>query len=57
MGGGLLVTDQDVLDPILLEQGVVDVQDRAPGVAEDELDALVDQRLDDDLGPTQFQFR
>ena len=56
MGGGLLVTDQDVLDLVLLEQGIVGMQDGAPGIPEDILHALIDQRLNDDLGSTQFQF-
>jgi len=50
VSGTLLVTDEDVLDPLLLEEGVVDVQHGPARVAEDELDALVDQGLDDDLG-------
>jgi hypothetical protein len=57
MGSGLLVTDQDVFDLVLLEQGIVGVKDRAPGVPEDIFHALIDQRLNDDLGSTQFQFR
>src|SRR3712207_7843623 len=34
---------------VLLEQRVVERQHRPAGIAEDHLDALVDQRLDDDL--------
>ncbi len=54
MAGGLFVPDQDVLDLVLLEHGVVDMQDRPAGIPEDVLDALVDQRLDDDLGTAEF---
>ena len=36
----LFVADQDVLDRLLLVQRVVDVQDRAAGIAPDELDAF-----------------
>ena len=57
MGGGLLVADQDVLDLVLLEQGVIGMEHGAPGIPEDILHALIDQRLNDDLGSTQFQFR
>ena len=39
---------------VLLEQRVVDRQDRAAGIAEDDLDALIHQRLDDDFRPRQF---
>jgi hypothetical protein len=47
--GALLVPDQDVLDLVLLEQLVVDVEDRAARVAEDVLDAFVLEAADDDF--------
>ena len=47
MRGGLLVADEDVLDTLLLEDGVVDVQRRPARVAEDVLDSLVLQRADE----------
>ncbi len=50
MGGALLVADEDVLDLLLLEDLVIDRQDRAAGIAEDMLDPLVGQRLQHDLG-------
>ena len=54
MGGTLLVSNEYVLDLVLLEDGVVDVQNGAPGISEDVLDALVDQGLNDDLGTSQL---
>ncbi len=50
MGGALLVAHEDVLDLLLLEDLVIDRQDRAAGIAEDMLDPLVGQRLQHDLG-------
>ncbi len=41
--------DQDVLDLRLLEQLVVDVEDRAARVAEDVLDALLLETADQDF--------
>ena len=49
MAGALLMAHQDVLDGVLLHQLVIDREHRAAGIAENMLDALVDQRLDDDL--------
>ena len=43
---------QDVAQRVLLEQRVVDRQDRTTGIAENDIDALVDQRLDDDIRST-----
>ena len=48
--GALLVADEDVLDPVLLEQLVVDRQHGAAGIAEDMLDALVGESLQHNLG-------
>ncbi len=45
----LLVPDQHVLDLLLLEELVVDVEDRAARIAEDVLDALLLQAADDDF--------
>ena len=50
MDGGLLVADQDVAQPVLLEQRVVDRQDRAARIAEDDLDFLVDQGFHQQIG-------
>ena len=47
-----LLAHQDVAQRVLLEQGVVDRQDRAPGIAEYDIDALIDERLDDDIRST-----
>jgi hypothetical protein len=48
--GGLFVADEDVADGVLLEDGVVDRQDGAAGVAEDDLDALVLEGAQEDFG-------
>ena len=45
----LLVAHQDVLHLVLLEELVVDKEHRAPGIAEDVLDALRLQAAHDDL--------
>ena len=47
MGRALLVADEDVAKLVLMEDGVVDRKHRAARIAEDHLDALVLQRLDD----------
>ena len=49
VAGALLVADEDVLDLVLLDDLVVDRQARPARIAEDVLDALVDERLDDHL--------
>ena len=45
----LFVPDQDVLDLLLLEQLVVNVENRAARIAEDVFDAFFLQAADDDL--------
>ena len=45
-----LLAHEDVADLLLLEQLVVDRQHGAAGIAEDVLDTLIGERLDDDLG-------
>jgi hypothetical protein len=40
---GLFVTHEDVLEFVLLEDGVVDIQDRSAGVAKDVFHALFRQ--------------
>ena len=54
VAGTLLVADQNVLNVLLLEQLVIDRQHRTAGIAEDVLDPVVLQRLDDHLGPGHF---
>ncbi len=49
----LLVAHQDVLHLVLLEQLVVDEQDRAAGVAEYDFGALFLKASNDDLGSGQ----
>src|SRR2546430_15184990 len=45
--GALLMPHQDVLDFTLLEDLVIDRKHRAAGIAEDMLDAMIDQRAHD----------
>ena len=54
MDRALLVAHQDVLDLVLLEELVVDVEDRAARIAEDVLDALFLQAADDDFCTRQL---
>ncbi len=54
MGRGLLMADENVLDPPLLEQRVIDREHRAAGIAEHDLDTEIDQRLDEDFGSGFF---
>jgi hypothetical protein len=49
----LLVPHQDVPQRILLEQRIIDWQNRAAGIAEYDINALIDQSLDDDLRSAQ----
>ena len=53
--GTLLVPHEDVAELLLLEQRVVDRQHRAARVAENVLDALIDERLDHHLRPGHFR--
>ena len=50
MHGTLLVSNQDVLDLVLLEQLVVDVEYRAARVAEDIFDTFFLEATDGDFG-------
>src|SRR5439155_16983351 len=43
---------QDVAQRILLEQRIVDRQDRTAGIAEYDIDALIQECLDDDIRTT-----
>ena len=52
--GALLVAHEDVLDLVLLEQLVVDVEDRAARIAEDVLDALFLEAADEDFRARQL---
>ena len=54
MHGALLVAHQHVLDARLLEQFVVDIEDRAAWIAEDVLDALLLQTADQDFRTRQL---
>jgi hypothetical protein len=53
----LLVAHQDVLDPRLLEDLVVDRQHGAAGISEQVLHALVGKRLQDHFGAGHFPVR
>ena len=50
MGRALFMTHQHMLQPGFGEQGVIDRQHGAAGIAEQHLDALVDERAHDHLG-------
>ncbi len=52
--GGLLMPHQDVAQMILLVERVVDRQYGAAGIAENDINALVAQRLDDHLRPNHL---
>ena len=52
--GALLVPHQDVAQLVLLEDGVVDRQDRAAGIAEHDIYAEIDQSADNQFGPGQL---
>ena len=54
MAGALLVTDEDMLDIVLLDDLVIDRQDGAAGITEDVLDALVFQGPDDHFRAGHF---
>jgi hypothetical protein len=49
MGGTLLMTHEHMLDLVLLEELVVDVEDGATRVAEDDVNALLLEAADDDF--------
>ena len=50
MGGSLLMSGQDMVNLVLiLENGVINVDDLASGITEDRLAALLDERADDDI--------
>ena len=53
MDGRLLVAHQDVAQPVLLEQRIVDGKDRAARIAEDDLDFLVDQGFHQQIGASR----
>jgi len=50
MHGRLLVTDQDVAQPGLPVECVIERQGRAAGIAEQRVDAAFDQRVEQQLG-------
>ncbi len=50
VGGALLVADEDVAEVGMVAQDVVERQDHAARVAEEDVDALAEDRLDDDVG-------
>ena len=50
----LLMTDQNMADMVLLENLVVNRENGAAGIAEYDLDALIDQGLDDHACTGQF---
>jgi hypothetical protein len=53
--GAPLLAHQHVLDLLLLEELVIDRQNRAAGIAEDVLDALIGKRPNDHLGAAHLK--
>jgi hypothetical protein len=49
-----ILTDEDVANPFLLEQGVVDREHGPARIAEHDFDAEIDKRLDEDFGSGHF---
>jgi hypothetical protein len=52
--GSLLVSHKDVLDGVLLKNGIVDVQDGPTGVAEKVLDTFFLQAAHDNFRASKF---
>jgi hypothetical protein len=50
------VAHQDVAQPVLLEERIVDRKDGAAGIAEDDLDFLVDQGFHQQIGASRGGF-
>ena len=50
VGAALLVADEDVAELGVVAEDVVERQDHAAGVAEEDVDALAEERLADDVG-------
>jgi hypothetical protein len=55
MHRSLLVTNEYVLKPILLEDGVVNVENSAAGITEHMLDTLFGQTAHDNIGARDFR--
>ncbi|MNV00022.1 hypothetical protein D3C71_901770 [compost metagenome] len=53
MYGSLLMANQYMIDTAHGMQGIVNIEDRASGIAEYLLDALIDKRPDDHFGARQ----
>ena len=51
MNGGLFMTDKNVPDLVVLEQGVVDWKDRAARIAEDDFNTFILKRLQQSSAP------
>ena len=51
VGAALLVADEDVAQLGVVAEDVVEGQDHAAGIAEEDVDALAQERLADDVGP------
>ncbi len=49
MGGSLFVPHEDVADPLLFEEGIIDREDGPARIAENDLHTEIAQRLDEDI--------
>jgi hypothetical protein len=56
MDSGLLMANEDVLEFVLLEDGVVNIQDGAAGIAKDVFDTFFCEATNEDLGARDGSF-
>jgi hypothetical protein len=56
MDSGLLMANEDVLEFVLLEDGVVNIQDGAAGIAKDVFDTFFREATNEDLGARDGSF-
>ncbi|BBL59714.1 hypothetical protein MKFW12EY_33270 [Methylomonas koyamae] len=56
MGGALFVPHQNMFYVVLMENGIVDVQNRATRIAKYKFDTFIFKTLDKNLSATEFQF-
>jgi len=56
MDSGLLMANEDVLEFVLLEDGVVDIEDGAAGISENVFYAFLSEAADNDFGARDGSF-